>query len=67
MIENFSDTPFEVNEQEVLIDGEFYKVYPDMWPACEGHLLFVPKINTIEYITKTLGEVVTYGENLVKT
>ena len=38
-----------------------------MWPACDGHLLFVPKINTAEVIAKTLGEVIAYGDNLVKT
>ena len=67
MIREFKETPFEMNEQEVLIDGEFYKVYPDIWPACEGHLLFVPKINTLDCITKTLGEAIAFGDNLVKS
>ena len=67
MIREFKDTPFEQKEQEVLIDGEFYKVYPDAWPACDGHLLFVPKINTTECITKTLGEAIIYGDNLIKS
>ena len=67
MIKEFKDTPFELNNQEVLIDEEFYKVYPDMWPACDGHLLFVPKINTSECITKTLGEAIAFGDNLVKS
>ena len=67
MIREFKDTPFELNKQEVLIDGEHHKVYPDAWPACDGHLLFVPKINTPECITKTVGEAIVYGDNLVKT
>jgi len=67
MIREFKDTPFELKGQEVLIDGEFFKVYPDAWPACEGHLLFVPKEDTPECITKTLGKAVAYGDNLVKS
>jgi diadenosine tetraphosphate (Ap4A) HIT family hydrolase len=67
MIREFKDTPFEQNEQEVFIDGEFFKVYPDIWPACEGHLLFVPKINTLDCITKTLGEAIAYGDSLVES
>ena len=67
MIREFKDTPFELKEQEILIDGEFFRVYPDMWPACDGHLLFVPKINTTECITKTLGEAIVYGDNLIKS
>jgi diadenosine tetraphosphate (Ap4A) HIT family hydrolase len=67
MITEFKNTPFEQKGQEVLVDGEFYKVYPDMWPACDGHLLFVPKINTTECITKTLGEAIIYGDNLIKS
>jgi diadenosine tetraphosphate (Ap4A) HIT family hydrolase len=67
MITNFADTPFEQKDQEVLIDGEYFKVYPDAWPACEGHLLFVPKENTQEFITKTLGEAIAYGDNLVNS
>lgn len=67
MITAFKETPFELKQQESLIDGEFYKVYPDAWPACDGHLLFVPKINTPECITKTLGEVFAYGDKLVKS
>ena len=67
MIREFKETPFELNHQEIILDGEFFRVYPDMWPACDGHLLFVPKINTAEVIKKTLGEVIAYGDNLVKT
>jgi len=67
MIREFKDTPFELNKQEILIDGEFFRVYPDAWPACDGHLLFVPKINTTECITKTLGEAIIYGDNLIKS
>jgi diadenosine tetraphosphate (Ap4A) HIT family hydrolase len=67
MINEFKNTPFELNKQEIIIDGEFYRVYPDAWPACEGHLLFVPKENTPECITKTLGETIIHGNNLVES
>jgi diadenosine tetraphosphate (Ap4A) HIT family hydrolase len=67
MIKEFKDTPFELNNQEVLVDEEFYKVYPDIWPACDGHLLFVPKLNTAEYITKTLGEAIAHGNSLIES
>jgi diadenosine tetraphosphate (Ap4A) HIT family hydrolase len=67
MIREFKDTPFELNKQEVILDEESFRVYPDAWPACEGHLLFVPKEDTQECITKTLGEVIAYGDNLVKS
>jgi len=67
MIREFKETPFELKKQEILIDGEFFRVYPDAWPACDGHLLFVPKINTTECITKTLGEAIIYGDNLIKS
>ncbi len=66
MIKEFKDTPFEKYEQTVLIEGEFFKVYPDMWPACDGHVLFVPKQNTPEFITRTLGEAILYGDKLVE-
>ena len=66
MITEFKNTPFEQKGQEVLVDGEFYKVYPDAWPACDGHLLFVPKINTTECIAKTISKTIEYGDSLVK-
>ncbi len=65
MIKKFKDTPFEKYDQKSEIDAEFYKVYPDSWPACDGHVLFVPKQNTLEFITHTLSAVVEYGDKLV--
>ena len=65
MIREFSDTPFEKYTQVELIDSEHYKVYPDKWPACEGHLIFVPKQNTTDYIAIALTATVEYGNKLV--
>ena len=51
MIREFKETPFELNHQEIILDGEFFRVYPDM-PGL--HVMdtyyFVPKINTAEVI-----------------
>mgnify|MGYP000615321656 FL=1 len=65
MITNFSDTPFETFNQLELFDHEDYKIYPDKWPACEGHLIFVPKQNTTECIAVALAATVEYGSKLV--
>ena len=66
MIEKFEDTPFEKNQQDVIDDNFYYKVYKDKWPVCEGHLLFVPKQNNVKFITLALEATVTYGNKLRK-
>jgi len=65
MINEFNDTPFEKYNQLELFDHEDYKIYPDKWPACEGHLIFVPKQNTTECIAIALAATVEYGSKLV--
>ena len=66
MIEKFEDTPFEKKNQTVIDEDNYYKVYEDKWPVCDGHLLFVPKENNTKFITITLQATVQYGEKLVE-
>jgi diadenosine tetraphosphate (Ap4A) HIT family hydrolase len=66
MIEKFEDTPFEKNNQTVIDEDNYYKIYEDKWPVCDGHLLFVPKENNTKFITITLQATVQYGEKLVE-
>ena len=66
MIEKFEDTPFEKNHQSTVADDFYYRVYEDKWPVCDGHLLFVPKENSVKFITITLQATVQYGEKLVE-
>ena len=41
-------------------------VFFDKYPVTEGHLLFVPKEDTTENITKALAMAYEFGNNLVK-
>jgi len=66
MIEKFEDTTFEKNHQSTIADDFYYRVYEDKWPVCDGHLLFVPKENSVKFITVTLQATVQYGEKLVE-
>ena len=42
-------------------------VYRDRYPVTEGHLLFVPKYNSIEVLKDAFEDAVRYGEGMVET
>lgn len=59
------DTPFEQSSQSVVYETKTVKVYNDKWPVCDGHVLFVPKKNTPEFIAFACAEAIKYGNKLI--
>ena len=50
-----------------LIHEDFHvAVYRDKYPVNPGHLLFVPKYNTISVLTEAFEDAVRQGKHLVK-
>lgn len=60
------DTPFETSGQPCVFETKSVRVYNDKWPVCDGHLLFVPKKNTPEFIAFACAETIKYGDQLIK-
>ena len=58
------DTPFETSGQACVYETKSVKVYNDKWPVCEGHMLFVPKKNTPEFVAFACAEAIKYGNEL---
>jgi len=56
-----ADVPWTVVFQE-----DFYViVYKDKYPVTEGHLLFVPKYNSLSVLTDAFEDAVRYGKQMV--
>lgn len=50
-----------------LVREDFHvAVYRDKYPVTDGHLLFVPKYNTLSVIQDAFYDAYQYGEKLVK-
>ena len=46
-----------------LVDEDYHiKVFRDMYPVTEGHLLFVPKYNTIAVMNDAVVSAIRHGE-----
>ena len=46
-----------------LVDEDYHvKVFRDMYPVTEGHLLFVPKYNTIAVMNDAVASAIRHGE-----
>jgi diadenosine tetraphosphate (Ap4A) HIT family hydrolase len=51
-----------------LVDEDYHVlVYKDKYPVSEGHLLFVPKYNTMGVLRDAFEDAVRYGRNQVDT
>jgi diadenosine tetraphosphate (Ap4A) HIT family hydrolase len=49
-----------------LIEEDYHvKVFEDMYPCTPGHLLFVPKYNTISVLTDAFEDAVRWGQSMV--
>lgn len=52
---------------ELIAEDYHVKVYEDKYPVTLGHLLYVPKYNTIGVLTDAFDDAVRYGKNMVET
>ena len=50
---------------EVLSEDYHVKVFCDKYPVTPGHLLFVPKYNTIGVLTDAFEDAIRYGKKMV--
>ena len=50
---------------DVLYDTDAVVVFKDKYPVTEGHLLFVPKNDSTDYITVALAQAYEFGNNMV--
>ena len=49
-----------------LIEEDYHvKVFEDMYPCTPGHLLFVPKYNTVSILTDAFEDAVRWGQSMV--
>ena len=51
----------------VLRDEEYYVVFRDAYPVTPGHLLFVPKRNSLDYIQDCFRDAMELGEFLIES
>jgi ATP adenylyltransferase len=50
-----------------LVEEDYHvKVYQDKYPCTPGHLLFVPKYNTIGVLTDAMEDAVRWGQSMVE-
>jgi diadenosine tetraphosphate (Ap4A) HIT family hydrolase len=48
-------------------ENEVYAVWMDKFPVVPGHMLWIPKKNTVSHIRLTYGEAYTYGEHQIES
>ena len=53
--------------QEVLSEDYHVKVFKDQYPVTDGHLLYVPKYNTVAVLMDAFEDAVRYGKAQVET
>lgn len=68
----FSHLPNDKDETQTpwdsLIQEDYHVVvYQDKYPVNPGHLLFVPKYNTISVLTDAFSDAVRHGKNKVES
>lgn len=51
--------------RDVLREDFHVIVYKDNYPVTEGHLLFVPKYNTLDVLNDAFEDAVRYGKQMV--
>jgi len=52
---------------DVFRDDFHVSVFYDKYPCTEGHLLFVPKYNTVEILKNAFEDAITYGQEKVQS
>jgi len=57
----FSDAPWT----ELIEEDYHVKVFEDKYPCTPGHLLFVPKYNTIAVLSDAFEDAVRWGQSMV--
>lgn len=51
-----------------LVDEDYHvKVFQDKYPCTPGHLLFVPKYNTVGVLMDAVEDAVRWGQEMVET
>lgn len=68
MIVKIFDGPDEIANtpwQDVFKEDYHVVVYRDKYPVTEGHLLFVPKYNTLDVLNDAFEDAVRYGKQQV--
>ncbi len=50
---------------DVLYDTDSVVVFKDKYPVTDGHLLFVPKEDSSDYISAALTQAYEFGKNMV--
>jgi diadenosine tetraphosphate (Ap4A) HIT family hydrolase len=50
-----------------MVEGDFHvKVFLDRYPCTPGHLLFVPKYNTVSVLMDAIEDAIRYGQGQVE-
>ena len=53
---------FKDKSNTLLRETDHVAIYKDKYPACDGHLLFVPKINQPRFIGEAMSEAYYHGQ-----
>jgi ATP adenylyltransferase len=67
----FKNLPDSIDDSSApwadLIREDFHiAVYLDKYPCTQGHLLFVPKFNSMAILLEAFNDAMTYGQSMVK-
>jgi diadenosine tetraphosphate (Ap4A) HIT family hydrolase len=70
--EIFPKLPAEINKQlapwtELIRDDFHVAVFADIYPVTPGHLLFVPKYNTVSVLMDAMRDAVQHGQAQVES
>jgi len=65
-IDNYEESTWMGNDTPFM-ETEYTGVFRDRYPCVPGHTLFIPKMNTPEYIGKSYGLAYQYGNDKVKS
>jgi len=65
-IDNYEESTWMGNDTP-FIETEYTGVFRDKYPCVEGHVLFIPKKNTAEYIGKSYGLASEYGKDKIES
>ncbi len=49
-----------------FFENDYTAVFNDKYPSCEGHILFIPKKNTSEYISESYRLLYSWGDKWIK-
>lgn len=60
-IEDSKNAPWD----NVVSEDFHVKVFKDKYPVTDGHLLYVPKYNTIHVLMDAFEDAIRYGKNMV--